>query len=248
MKQPAICRQCGFSHPGGFSRHGGFSRRALFGGGLATLALARTAFAAPSAMTSEGVPGDVALRQLMAGNARYAANRAQARDSDAGRAERLTAQHPIAAILSCADSRVAPEYVFDQGPGKLFVVRVAGNVLDDDGAASLEYAVKFLGVRLVVVLGHRNCGAVDAAIKTIKDGAELPGHLPGLIDAIKPAVLAAQATQPADLLAAAIAENVRQTEGHITTLTPILSAAASTGQLKVAGGVYDLANGRVNLL
>jgi carbonic anhydrase len=236
-----MCQKCGFPH------HGGLSRRALFGGGLATLALARMAFAAPSA-TPEGVPGDVALTELMQGNARYAANRPQARDSNAGRAERLTAQHPIAAILSCADSRVAPEYVFDQGPGKVFVVRVAGNVLDDDGAASLEYAVKFLGVRLVVVLGHRNCGAVDAAIKAVKDGAELPGHLPGLIDAIKPAVLAAQATQPADLLAAAIAENVRQTEGHITTLAPILSQAAGSGQLKVAGGVYDLATGRVNLV
>lgn len=235
-----MCHQCGFV------RQGALSRRALFGGGLAALALARTAFAAGP--TPEGVPGDVALRQLMAGNARYVANRPQERDFNAGRAERVTTQRPIAAILSCADSRVAPEFVFDEGPGKLFVVRVAGNVLDDDGTASLEYAVKFLGVRLVLVLGHRNCGAVDAAIKAVKDGAELPGHLPGLIDAIKPAVLAAQATQPADLLAAAIAENVRQTERHVTTSTPILSVAASTDQLKVAGGVYDLANGRVNLL
>jgi carbonic anhydrase len=235
-----MCQLCGFTH------HAGLSRRAMFGGGLAALAFARAAFAAGPA--PEGIPGDVALRQLMAGNARYAANRPQERNFDAGRAERVTTQRPIAAILGCADSRVAPEYVFDEGPGKLFVVRVAGNVLDDDGAASLEYAVKFLGVRLVLVLGHRNCGAVDAAIKAVKDGAELPGHLPGLIDAIKPAVLAAQATQPADLLAAAIAENVRQTEGHVTTSTPILSQAASSGQLKVAGGVYDLATGRVHLM
>ena len=194
------------------------------------------------------MPGDVALRQLMEGNARYAANRPKERDFNAGRLERLTTQRPIAAILSCANSRVAPEFAFDEGPGKLFVVRVAGNILDDDGAASLEYAVRFLGVRLVLVLGHRNCGAVDAAIKAVKDGAVLPGHLPGLIDAIKPAVLAAQATKPADLLSAAIAENVRLTERHIATSTPILSEAVATGRLKVAGGVYDLANGKVNLV
>ena len=101
-------------------------------------------------------------------------------------------QKPIAAVLSCADSRVAPEYVFDQGPGQLFVVRVAGNVLNDDGTASLEYAVKFLGARLVIVLGHGNCGAVKAAIDVVQKGAALPGHLPGLIDLIKPAVMAAE--------------------------------------------------------
>lgn len=235
-----MCQRCDLSP------HHGLSRRAFFGGGLAALAFARAAVAAGP--TPEGVPGDVALRQLMAGNARYVANRPQERDFNAGRAERVTTQRPVAAILSCADLRVAPEFAFDEGPGKLFVVRVAGNVLDDDGAASLEYAVRFLGVRLVLVLGHRNCGAVDAAIKVVKDGAELPGHLPGLIDAIKPAVLAAQATKPTDLLAASIAENLRQTAHHVATSTPILADAASSGQLKVAGGVYDLANGRVHLL
>ena len=236
-----MCQHCGFVHPRSLSR------RALFGGGLAALALTRTALAAPGA-PPEGIQGDVALRQLMAGNARYAANRPTARDFNAGRLERLTTQRPIAAILSCADSRVAPEFAFDEGPGKLFVVRVAGNILDDDGAASLEYAVRFLGVRLVLVLGHRNCGAVDAAIKAVKDGVVLPGHLPGLIDAIKPAVLAAEAAKPADLPAAATAENVRQTERHIAASTPILSEAVGTGRVKVAGGVYDLANGKVNLV
>jgi carbonic anhydrase len=236
-----MCQYCGFVH------HRALSRRVLLGSGLAALALARTAWAAPGA-TPEGIPGDVALRQLMEGNARYVANRPKERDFNAGRAERLTTQRPIAAVLSCADSRVAPEFAFDEGPGRLFVVRVAGNVLDDDGAASLEYAVRFLGVRLLLVLGHRNCGAVEAAIKAVKDGLVLPGHLPGLIDAIKPAVLAAEAAQPADLLAAAIAENVRQTERHIGTSTPVLSEAVGTGAVKVAGGVYDLANGRVNLM
>ncbi len=98
-------------------------------------------------------------------------------------------------MLSCSDSRVAPELVFDQGPGDVFVVRLAGNFLDDDGFASLEYAVKFLGAPLVMVLGHTNCGAIAAAIKVVMERVELPGHLPGLIKSIKPAVIAAIATR-----------------------------------------------------
>ena len=121
-----------------------------------------------------------------------------------------TTHTPIASILSCSDARVGPEFVFDQGPGDLFVVRVAGNILQDEGLASLEYAAQFLGSPLIFVLGHSNCGAVEAAIKVVKDNATLPGHLPGLIDQIKPAVMAAQETHPANLLNAAIAENVRR--------------------------------------
>jgi carbonic anhydrase len=214
---------------------------------LAALAASRSAFAAPNA-PGDSVPGDVALRDLIAGNARYVANRPTQRDVHAGREDRVNTQKPIAAVLSCSDSRVAPEFVFDQGPGRLFVVRIAGNVLDDDGTASLEYAVRFLGVRLALVLGHGNCGAVKAAIDVVKKGASLPGHLPGLIETIKPAVVAADATHPADLLGAAIAENVRLTQQHIAQATPILSAAATGGELKLAGGVYDLATGRVHLL
>src|SRR5271154_4652657 len=120
------------------------------------------------------IPPSEALKRLMDGNARYAANASNERDFSSGRAARAQAQYPFAAILSCADSRVAPEFAFDQGPGNLFVVRVAGNVMDNDSAASLEYAVRFLGVRLVLVLGHTNCGAVKAAIDVVKDGATLP--------------------------------------------------------------------------
>ena len=118
--------------------------------------------------------------------------------SPSGRAARVTTHRPIASVLSCSDARVGPEFVFDQGPGDLFVVRVAGNVLLDEGLASLEYAAQFLGAPLIFVLGHSNCGAVEAAIKVVKDNAALPGHLPGLIDQIKPAVLAAQAAQPGE--------------------------------------------------
>jgi carbonic anhydrase len=236
-----MCQVCGIKS------HFGMSRRGLLGGAVATFVSTRFAFAAPNA-AGDGVPGDVALRELMAGNGRYLANQPTHRNVNAGRAERVATQKPIAAVLSCADSRVAPEYVFDQGPGQLFVVRVAGNVLNEDGAASLEYAVKFLGVRLVLVLGHANCGAVKAAIDVAQKGAALPGHLPGLIDLIKPAVVAAAATKPTDLLSAAIAENARTEARHIATEAPILSAAVTSGQLKVTSGVYDLATGRVNLV
>lgn len=230
----------------GFVRHAGVSRRALLGGSLAALALPRLAFAAPNA-AGDSVPGDVALQALMAGNARYVANKPTQRDVHEGRAERVNTQRPIAAVLSCADSRVAPELVFDEGPGRLFVVRVAGNVLDDDSAASLEYAVRFLGVRLALVLGHSNCGAVKAAIDVVKNGATLPGHLPGLIKQVTPAVTAAMMGRPEDLLGAAIIENVRETARLIELSKPILAEAADSKQLMVAGGVYDLASGQVRL-
>ena len=219
------------------------SRRFLLGAFAAGLV---TAAAGPP--PSDGISGDEALHRIMAGNARYLANKMHVRDFAAGRAARATAQHPIASILSCADSRVGPEFLFDQGPGDLFVVRVAGNILEEEGLASLEYGAQFLGVPLIFVLGHSNCGAVDAAIKVMKDNATLPGHLPGLIEQIKPAVEAAQKTQPTDLLSAAIAENVRQTVQHVTGAKPMLADMIAAGTVKVAGGVYDIATGRVGLV
>jgi len=119
---------------------------------------------------------------------------------------------------------------------------------NDDGLASLEYAVKFLGVPFVMVLGHANCGAIGAAIKVVEDNAELPGHLPGPVQSIKPAVEAAKAKSPRDLLAAAITENVGLTVKRLETAQPLLASFAQNGQVKVVGGVYDLANGKVGLL
>ena len=168
------------------------------------------------------IPPADALKRLMEGNARYAANTPHERDFSSGRAARVKGQYPIAAILSCADSRVAPELAFDQGPGDLFVVRVAGNVLNPDLLASLEYGVQFLGVPFIMVLGHTGCGAVDAAIKVLKTGAVLPGHLPELIDAIKPAVLTAEQAQGGDLLDKAIVENVRQQVVRLKNSPPIV--------------------------
>jgi carbonic anhydrase len=210
-------------------------------GGLAAI------LAAAGPAPAGTVSGDAALHRLMQGNARYRANRMDMRDFAAGRAARVATHRPVASVLTCSDARVAPEFLFDQGPGDLFVVRVAGNVLTDEGLASLEYAAQFLGSPLVFVLGHGGCGAVEAAIKTVQDNASLPGHLPGLIDRLKPAVVAAEAAHPANLLNAAVAENVRRTTQAVGAAQPLLSAMIAAGKVKVAGGVYDIATGRVSL-
>jgi carbonic anhydrase len=189
-----------------------------------------------------------ALKRLMDGNARYVANTPEQKDFSAGRAARATAQYPIAAILSCADSRVAPELTFDQNPGELFVVRVAGNVVSPDLLASLEYGVQFLGVPLVIVMGHSGCGAVDAAIKVLKKNAVLPGHLPDLIRAIKPAVLVAEKTAKGDILDNAIAENARRQADRIKTSPPIMQQAYASKKIDIVAANYDIATGRIVLV
>lgn len=227
------------------------SRRGLVFGGAA---LAGMSMMAPGTAWSQAatpqnaISPDAALERLMEGNARYAANTSANNDYSAGRAARVNAQYPIAAILSCADARVAPELAFDQGPGDLFVVRVAGNFLNDDGLASFEYAVKYLNAPLLMVLGHSNCGAVGATIKVIKDGVTLPGHLQDMIRDIKPAVETAEKAKPADLLSASIAENVRLAAHRLETASPILSEYVSSGKVKVVGAEYDLATGQIALL
>lgn len=161
---------------------------------------------------------------------------------------RALGQAAIAAVLSCADSRVPPELLFNQGPGNLFVVRVAGNVETAEALASLEYGTHFLGIPLIVVQGHTGCGAVEAAIKTHRDGVILPGHLPGLIGMILPAVRDAEAGQPADPLIAAAIANVRQTVRDIQATPPLLSAKVTSGALLVVGALYGVALGEIRLV
>jgi carbonic anhydrase len=191
------------------------------------------------------IPPAEALKRLMSGNERYAKNEPKERDFSAGRAARAQAQYPFAAILSCADSRVAPELAFDEGPGELFVNRVAGNIVNPDLLASLEYGVQFLGAALILVLGHSKCGAVDAAIKVVKSKAVLPGHLPGLINAIKPAVVAAEKKGSGDLLDNAIAENVRRQVARLKASPPIVQKLYADKKIDIVGAVYDLATGKV---
>jgi carbonic anhydrase len=189
-----------------------------------------------------------ALKRLMEGNARYAANTLNERDFTSGRAARVQGQYPFAQILSCADSRVAPELLFDQGPGDLFVMRVAGNIVSPDLLASLEYGVQFLGVPLIMVLGHTRCGAVDAAIKVLKTKAVLPGHLPELITAIKPAVIVAEKTQSGNLLDNAVSENVRRQVARLKNSPPVVQKSYAAKKIDIVGGVYDLATGKIALV
>lgn len=213
---------------------------------------ARGAFAAdppkPGTPAPNAIAPAAALERLKQGNARYAMNKPNQRDFSAGRAARAGGQWPIAAVLSCADSRVAPELLFDQAPGDLFVVRVAGNVVDIDLLASLEYGVQFLGVPLIVVLGHSSCGAVDAAIKVVKANAQLPGHLPELIAAIKPAAVVAGRLAPNDTLNYAIADNVRRQVARLEASPPIVQKAHREKKIDIVGGVYDIATGKVSMV
>jgi carbonic anhydrase len=192
-------------------------------------------------------PAD-ALKRIMDGNARYVANSPNERDFSSGRAARAQGQYPIAAILSCADSRVGPELAFDQAPGDLFVVRVAGNIVNTDLLASIEYGVQFLGVPLIMVLGHSSCGAVDAAIKVVKTNAVLPGHLPELITALKPSVVIAQKAKSGDLLANATSENVKRQVARLKSSPPIVQKAYAGKKIDIVGGVYDIATGKVTLV
>ena len=185
----------------------GLNRRTLLQGVLAATALA----AVPRALRAmpNNISPSTALQRLMEGNARYVRNQIDVKDFSAGRAARAQAQYPIAAILSCADSRVAPEFVFDRDPGELFVCRVAGNYMNVDILASLEYGVEVLGAPLIMVLGHTNCGAVKAVLQYEKDRKPLPGHLQMLLDAVSPGVAEAMRQGPTNQLDHAIEANVR---------------------------------------
>ena len=160
------------------------------------------------------------------------------------RAELTKSQHPFAIILSCSDSRVPPEIIFDEGLGDLFIVRVAGNVLNDEGLGSIEYGVDILGARLIVVLGHQSCGAVDAAMKTVAARGKAPGHIQSLVTAIKPVV---DSTPKGDL-DTMIKANVKHVVDALRSSTPILKARVDSGDVQVIGGYYTLDTGAVTFL
>jgi carbonic anhydrase len=190
---------------------------------------------------------EAALKRLLEGNSRYVGGVSRRHDFKHEREALVTGQNPYAAILSCADSRIAPEYAFDSGRGDLFVCRVAGNFANDETVASMEYAVAVLGVPLILVLGHDSCGAVDAAIKSLKDNTTLPGHMPSLVEGVAPAVKAVL-SQGGDTLGKAIRQNVIDNVAKLSSSTPILSAAVEQKKLKVVGGIYRLTDGKVDMV
>ncbi len=197
------------------------------------------------------VTPDQALRDLLAGNHRFVTGH---RTSPRGRPEEFRAlahgQFPEAIIVCCADSRVAPEILFDVGVGDIFVVRVAGNVIDGAGATvkgSIEYAVAELNVPLILVLGHSGCGAVKSAIQHIDNRDSLPGAISGLVELIKPAVVTSKGL-PGDPLENAIRQNVQTGIEKLRSLEPIVGPRVKDGKLHVVGGVYDLSTGSVALI
>src|SRR5437016_10358448 len=185
---------------------------------------------------------EAALKRLQKGNERYVEGVTARHDFRHEREALVGGQNPFAAVLSCADSRIAPEYAFDSGRGDLFVCRVAGNFAADYTIASMEYAVAVLATPFILVLGHEACGAVDATIKSLKDDKPLPGHMPSLVQAIAPAVKAVS-QQTGDALDNAIRQNVVDNVAKLKGATPILSAAVDQNKLKVVGGIYRLKDG-----
>jgi len=184
------------------------------------------------------------LAELKAGNEHHATKHYQHPHQTAARQRELTTtQHPHATILSCADSRVASEIVFDQGLGDLFDVRVAGNIAGDAEIASIEYAADHLGVPVLVVLGHQRCGAVTAATEP----GEAPGHLPVLIAAIRPAVEQARG-MPGDTIDNAVRINVENVVRQLTGSQPVLAGLTAAGRLQVVGAVYSLDTGKIEWL
>ena len=227
-------------------------RRVLgfFGAATAGLALAGTVSAKEAKAPPKPqnvVSPDASLELLVKGNKRYVDGVARRHDFKTEREALVGGQNPYAGILSCADSRIAPEYTFDSARGDLFVCRVAGNFANDDTIASKEYAVAILGVPLIMVLGHDACGAIDATIKSLKDNTTLPGHLPSLVTSLTPAVKAVSG-KPGDQLDNAIRQNVIDNVAKLKSATPILNSAVEKGKLKVVGGIYRLKDGRVEMV
>jgi carbonic anhydrase len=203
---------------------------------LATIALNSLAMAADP--TTPSVPADEALNRLKAGNERFANAKVSAgKPVAARRAATARAQHPFAIIVACADARTSPEFIFDQGIGDLFVIRMAGNLVDDYALGSIEYAVEHLGSRLIVVLGHERCGAVTAALA----GGSAPGHIEALMRAIQPAVAASKGMK-GDPLTNAVHENDAAVATKIQKQAQLGELAS---QVRIVEGYYDLDTGKV---
>jgi carbonic anhydrase len=213
---------------------------------LAVLGLVAVMVApAAGSETTSSITPDQALSRLLAGNQRFVASKLNHPHQDLARRHDLAgSQHPFAVVLSCSDSRLPPEIVFDQGLGDLFVVRVAGNIADDAVVGSLEYAVEHLKAPLIVVMGHEKCGAVTAAMS---GDAETHDHIHALVAAIAPVVPEAK-KDPRDPLDAAVRLNVKKVVGELDRSEPILAKEVKDGRIRIVGAYYSLDTGAVTLL
>ncbi len=198
--------------------------------------------AEPAARTA-----DETLQRLNEGNQRYVANQISAPNRNATRrAEVAKGQHPFATILGCVDSRVPPELIFDCGLGDLFVIRTAGQVVDEVVLGSIEFGVYELGIPYIMVLGHEQCGAVKATIETIEKDAEAGGSIGALIEHIRPFVEKVK-DQAGSLLDNAVRANVQMGVARLKE-SPILAEAIKTGKIKIVGASYNLDTGAVEII
>jgi carbonic anhydrase len=249
-EEPRMCDICktvgsGLSHDPTRRHVLRFLAAAAASVGVPELVSAKQAKAPPKPQNI--VSPERALELLREGNGRYIAGVSRRHDFKHEREALTGGQNPYAGVLSCADSRIAPEYAFDSGRGDLFVCRVAGNFANNDSIASFEYAVANLGVPLILVLGHESCGAIEATMQSLKDNVTLPGHLPSLVTALAPAVKAS-AQQSGDPETNAIRQNVIDNVAALKSATPILADAVSKGKLMIVGGIYQLGTGKVAML
>jgi len=222
--------------------------------GILAPLLAALALLAPRALATDAQPAMVdaqaaqqaALRGLVDGNGRFVDGKQVPQDFGAERRRELAnGQHPRAIVLSCSDSRVPPEFVFDQQLGEMFVVRTAGNVADGVALGSIEYGVEHLGIPIIVVLGHRSCGAVKAAIEVHQTHAHPHGNVAEVLKLVMPAVLEAERNKAPDLLNASIENNVAREARLLVKRSPIIAERVKAGKVKIVRAVYDLETGKV---
>lgn len=201
----------------------------------------------PPKPENEIAPGE-ALNRIIEGNKRYIEGVARRHDFVNEREALVGGQNPYVAVLSCADSRIAPEYAFDSGRGDVFAVRVAGNYVTTDGLASLEYAVAVLRTPLLIVLGHERCGAIDAAVKCVKDDVRFPGQIGRLAEALSPVVKHVLDEAGDDTTDRTIIKNIEESVKDLTERSEILAAAVKENALKIVGGIYRLKTGKVDFI
>lgn len=201
----------------------------------------------PRPLAENVMTPDAALERLMAGNDRYVADQSTPLNFSSDRAALVKGQNPYASILSCSDSRVGPEFCFDEQRGDLFVARVAGNYLTTDFVATLEYAAAVLETPLIMVLGHESCGAVGAAIDAVDKNKQFPGHIQSMASALAPAVRAVK-NMPGERYANVVRMNVIRNVEKLKKQPPILSRLVADKKILVVGGVYSLKTGRVDLV
>lgn len=216
--------------------------------GLIALANSGTAEVAPTP-SAEFVTSDQALARLEQGNRRCVEGEStHGHDLAKWRERFLDNQKPFATVLGCSDSRVSPELLFDQGFGELFVIRVAGNIVDADVVGSIQYAVKHLDNKLIVVLGHQNCGAVTAALSPPDQTTGEPPELGKLLDRIRPAIASLDRHQEREqLIAASVEANVRASVKQLRRVRSI-AAAMKAKNVKVIGAVYHIDSGKITFL